>query len=131
MHPDAHAGLQVPTFIAIALLAWGAERAPEQSPSPSLRSPRNTSERMEAPMSTTPPSGTAGALEERLERGEVIYFTVCPFPLPEGEDRDFLLQQELASRHHKNISFNPRTEKVGGALRKSPFQAERLQQLFA
>jgi hypothetical protein len=82
-------------------------------------------------MSTSPPSGTSGALEERLERGEVIYFTVCPFPLPEGADREFLLQQELASRAHKNISFNPRTEKVGGALRKSRFEAERLQQLLA
>ena len=82
-------------------------------------------------MSTNPSAGSPGALEERLERGEVIYYPVCPFHLPEGEDRDFLLQQELAGRAHKNISFNPRTEKVGGALRQSRFQAERLQKLLA
>jgi len=81
-------------------------------------------------MSTDPVAGAAGALEERLERGEVIYFPVCPFPLPEGEDRVFLLQQELASKAHKNISYSPKTEKVGGFRRCSQYQAERLQKLF-
>ena len=37
-------------------------------------------------------------IEERLERGEVVYFESCPFPLPQGEDRAFLLEQTLASR---------------------------------
>ena len=33
------------------------------------------------------------SLEERLERGEVEYFPVCPFPMPQGEDHEFLLEQ--------------------------------------
>jgi hypothetical protein len=82
-------------------------------------------------MSTAPLAGPAGPFEERLERGEVIYFQVCPFALPEGEDRDFLLQQELASRAHKNISLNPKTDKVSGFRRHSHHQAERLQKLLA
>jgi hypothetical protein len=82
-------------------------------------------------MSTTPLAGAAGAFEERLERGEVIYFPICPFSLPEGDDRAFLLQQELASRAHKNISLNPKTQKIGGFRWRSQHQAERLQQLLA
>lgn len=80
---------------------------------------------------STPPMGGAGPAEERLERGEVLYFPVCPFALPEGDDRDFLLRQQLAGRAHKNISYNPRTDKIGGALRESHDQASQLRELLA
>jgi hypothetical protein len=69
--------------------------------------------------------------EERLERGEVLYYPVCPFPLPEGDDRRFLLEQRLANRAHKNISYNPHTGKAGGFAALSPEQAERLRRLLA
>src|SRR5262249_40442441 len=69
-------------------------------------------------------------LEERLERGEVEYYPVCPFPLPEGEDRAFLLEQRLASLAHKNISYDPHTGKAAGFRRQSAAQAERLRQLL-
>ena len=65
------------------------------------------------------------SVEERLERGEVVYYPVCPFPLPEGDDRTFLLEQQLGGRVHKNIGFDPRTGKAGGFLRHHQIQAER------
>ena len=67
----------------------------------------------------------------RLERGEVVYYPVCPFPLPEGEERTFLLEQQLASRAHKNISYNPQTGKATGFREHTPEQAERLRRLLA
>jgi hypothetical protein len=75
--------------------------------------------------------GAVNCSEERLERGEIEYFSVCPFPIPEGEDLQFLLEQRLASRAHKNVSFDPRTGRVGGFHRVSPAQAERLGELLA
>jgi hypothetical protein len=66
-------------------------------------------------------------LEVRLERGEVVHFPVCPFPMPEGDDRDFLNSQRLAHRGHKNISYSPATGKVKGAAAAS----ERLDEILA
>jgi hypothetical protein len=77
--------------------------------------------------STTEPS----SLEERLERGEVVFYPVCPFPLPEGDDRRFLLEQQLGGRVHKNIGYDPQTGKAGGFLRQEAMQAERLRTLLA
>ncbi len=80
--------------------------------------------------SPTQSAAPGSGLEERLERGEVIHYPVCPFPLPRGDDHHFLLQQRLASRAHKNISFDPRTGKAAGFRRTAPEQAERLRRLF-
>jgi 3-deoxy-D-manno-oct-2-ulosonic acid (Kdo) hydroxylase len=71
------------------------------------------------------------SLEERLERGSIEYFPVCPFPLPEGAERTFLLEQRLASRAHKNISYDPITGRAAGFARISAAQAERLRILLA
>jgi hypothetical protein len=71
------------------------------------------------------------SLEASLERGEVIYYPACPFPLPEGDDRRFLLEQRLGGRVHKNISYDPHTGKAAGFRRDSDAQAERLRQLLA
>jgi hypothetical protein len=73
----------------------------------------------------------AASVEERLERGEVIHYPVCPFPLPQGDDHLFLLQQRLASRAHKNISYNPRTGKASGFRWLSSAQADRLRDVLA
>ncbi|HEY1860937.1 MAG TPA: Kdo hydroxylase family protein [Gemmataceae bacterium] len=73
----------------------------------------------------------ASPLEMRLERGEVVFFPVSPFSLPEGDDRLFLLEQRLASRAHKNISFDPRRKTAAGFHNQSPEQAERLRSLLA
>jgi hypothetical protein len=70
-------------------------------------------------------------MEERLERGEVVYFAKCPFPVAEGDDRLFLLDQRLAGRAHKNISYNPATGKAKGFALTTSEQGHRLQKLLA
>jgi len=70
-------------------------------------------------------------LEERLEQGEVIYYPTCPFQVPAGADREFLLRQRLASRAHKNISYNPTTGKAAGFHWQDAEQAEKVRSLLA
>jgi hypothetical protein len=73
---------------------------------------------------------TENDLAEALERGEVIYYPVCPFPLPNGADLAFLLEQRLASRAHKNIGYDPRSARVTAFRGGSAEQSERLRQIF-
>jgi hypothetical protein len=68
---------------------------------------------------------------ERLERGEVLCYSTAPFALPQGADLDFLLQQELGSLAHKNISYNPQNGKVNGFVRRTAEQVEQLGGIFA
>jgi hypothetical protein len=83
-------------------------------------------------MTTTPLSAAANVpLEEHLERGEVEFYPACPFPIPGGEDRRFLLEQRLASRAHKNISYDPHSGRAAGFAHHSSEQAERLRHLLA
>jgi hypothetical protein len=76
------------------------------------------------------PAGATPSMEERLERGEVIHYPVCPFPLPQDSDHRFLLEQRLGGRVHKNISYDPATGKAAGYLHQSPEQAERLRRVL-
>jgi 3-deoxy-D-manno-oct-2-ulosonic acid (Kdo) hydroxylase len=69
-------------------------------------------------------------LEERLERGDIVPFQPCPFALPGGDDLAFLMQQQLKSAAHKNISYNPADHSVSGATWHSSEQANRLQRLL-
>jgi hypothetical protein len=84
---------------------------------------------MTAPPLPTEPGIAATGIAERLERGEVVYHSTCPFPLPAGTD-SFLLEQSLG-RGHKNISYDPHTSRAGGFRRHSRAQAERLRELLA
>jgi len=68
--------------------------------------------------------------EQRLERGDVLFYRKCPFELPAEDDRDFLLEQRLASSAHKNIGFNPHNDKTTGFAHHSTEQATRLQSLL-
>lgn len=77
------------------------------------------------------PMDIASPPEVRLERGEVIAFSTSPFELPAGDDEKFLLDQTLASRAHKNISFDPCTGRSAGFARRSKEQAQRLTELLA
>jgi hypothetical protein len=70
-------------------------------------------------------------LAAALERGEVVHYPVCPFPLPEGAERELLLTQRLASRAHKNIGYDPHTGKVTSFRGASAEHAERLRHIFA
>src|SRR5687767_10634389 len=67
---------------------------------------------------------------EALERGEVLFFPACPFPLPQGDDRRFLCAQRLASSFHKNISYDPHTGRLTGFARTSAEDAGRLRGLL-
>jgi hypothetical protein len=73
---------------------------------------------------------SARALEERLERGEVVFFEKAPFALPSGADHEFLLQQSLGRVVHKNVSYNPHTTRVGGFVRQTQEQEERLRTIL-
>src|SRR6516225_11714180 len=68
---------------------------------------------------------------EHLERGEVLFYPTAPFALPQGQDLDFLLRQELGTLAHKNISYNPANGKVNGFIRTSPEQVDQLRAIFA
>ncbi|HEV3263744.1 MAG TPA: Kdo hydroxylase family protein [Gemmataceae bacterium] len=83
------------------------------------------------PGPAAPARAPEASLAERLERGEVIYYPVCPFQLPAGDDHHFLLEQQLASQAHKNISYNPHSQKAAGFLREHAGQAERLRRILA
>jgi hypothetical protein len=78
-----------------------------------------------------PAAGAAGSLEERLERGEVFYYPVAPFPLPRGADLELLLGQQLGGLAHKNISYDPATGTVNGYARSGAAQVGRLREVFA
>ncbi len=70
-------------------------------------------------------------LAAALERGEVVHYPVCPFPLPVGADLKFLLGQRLASRAHKNIGYDPHTRKVTSFRGGSTEHADWLRYIFA
>jgi hypothetical protein len=75
--------------------------------------------------------GPLAALEQQLERGAIVVYARCPFALPEGDDRRFLMAQEHSRWAHKNICYNPHTGRVTGFRRRSRGQAERLRRLLA
>ena len=67
---------------------------------------------------------------EHLERGEVLFYPTAPFALPQGADLEFLLEQELGTLAHKNISYNPANGKVNGFVRRTAEQVEQLRSIF-
>lgn len=69
-------------------------------------------------------------LEERLERGEIVTFEPCPFALPSRDDLSFLMQQQLKSTGHKNVSYNPDNGAVSGFVQHAQTQAGRLRALL-
>ncbi len=56
---------------------------------------------------------TADRLDQKLERGELVFFEKCPFPLPTGSDLEFLLARQLDG-HSKSITLFPATGLMGG-----------------
>jgi hypothetical protein len=59
-----------------------------------------------------------------LESGSVIYFPKTPVPIPPADIEVLLGQQQTGSRLHKNISYKPDTDLLGGVDRKSTPPAE-------
>lgn len=74
---------------------------------------------------------SAVPLEHRLERGEIITYPICPFALPQGDDRQFLMEQQHSPWGHKNISYNPQTGRVTGFRRRARQAGDRLGALMA
>jgi hypothetical protein len=72
----------------------------------------------------------AAALELRLERGELQHYPTCPFALPRGDDLQFLLQQRIGFRAHKNISLDPATGRLAGFRYESAVQSDRLRKVL-
>jgi hypothetical protein len=71
------------------------------------------------------------SFEDRLQHSEIVYFPICPIILPEGGDRRFLLEQQLAGGPHKNISYDPHSGRANGFKRQSDAQADRLREMLA
>src|ERR1700722_9353048 len=84
------------------------------------------------PVTHTPPNELAGdSAEERLERGELLFYPIAPFDLPREDDRTFLLQQHIAGFGRKNITYNPHTGEVAGFLWHDDVQAGRLAEILS
>jgi hypothetical protein len=83
---------------------------------------------MQAPPDHATDSGAA-PLEERLERGDVIPFPACPFPLPDADDRQFLFAQRLTGQR-KSICLDPGAGRSAGFPRPAE-QARRMRQILA
>ena len=77
-----------------------------------------------------PTVATEHDLAAALERGEVIHYPVCPFALPQGADLQFLLEQRLANRAHKNVGYDPYTGRVTSFRSGTADSAERLRRIF-
>ena len=75
-------------------------------------------------------ASVAESVEERLERGEVVFYPQAPFALPAGADRAFLLAQQPGGTIHKNISFNPHTGKATGFARRDEAQGTHLERVL-
>jgi 3-deoxy-D-manno-oct-2-ulosonic acid (Kdo) hydroxylase len=65
-----------------------------------------------------------------LEAGSVLYFPRTPVPIPPADIEVLLGQQQTGSRLHKNISYKPDADLLGGVDRKSTPAAE-VEQLHA
>lgn len=81
--------------------------------------------------SLRPPAlNDTASVAARLERGELISFTSCPFALPDGDERAFLCEQRLDGAEPKHIGYDPRLRRVYGCELGGAAQANRLQRLF-
>ncbi len=69
---------------------------------------------------------TGNEAAERLERGEVLYFPSCPFPIPTDDERVFLAAQQQGGTVHKNISYDPVKGRVHGCKQNAGEQTARL-----
>lgn len=75
-------------------------------------------------------SAESARLCAELESGNILYFPRTPFPFP-AEDREFLLGLEQSdAAFHKNVSYRPGEDRVGGLAKADPFRMERLRSIL-
>lgn len=55
----------------------------------------------------------------KLEAGGVLYFPQTPLPIPEGDLKVLLGQQQTGSKLHKNIAYKPNRDELTGVEAKS------------
>ncbi|MBM4070921.1 MAG: hypothetical protein FJ271_18525 [Planctomycetes bacterium] len=77
-----------------------------------------------------PHTDAKASLTARLECGEVVYFSSCPFDLFSQDDLEFLVQQKSGGGFHKNISYDPNHGRTSGYLTFSRQQRRRLRGLL-
>ncbi len=76
------------------------------------------------------PSARARQYCESLEGGGILFFPAIPFEFPES-DRAFLLSQKQSGfRHHKNVSYRPKSNLLRGASNDDPEDTKRLTELM-
>jgi hypothetical protein len=68
---------------------------------------------------------------EALERNELAFFPLCPFPLPPAGQLDFLRRQQTVAFGHKDVSFDPEKRKLAGQKLAHPSEARRLADVLA
>ncbi len=79
---------------------------------------------------TPDPAKRASEYCEKLEAGGILYFPTIPFDFPDA-DREFLLSQKQSGfRHHKNVSYRPKTNLLRGSSNDDPEDTKRLQELM-
>src|SRR5436305_14301765 len=79
---------------------------------------------------SAPSDEPAESRAARLERGELHFWPQCPWDLPSEPDLEFLRGLRLRSRH-KNISFDPSSNRVGGFAPNCRATDERLRTVLA
>jgi len=77
-------------------------------------------------VSHPPAKGDADLSAGALERGDLIHFAACPFPLPPAGQLDFLRRQEAAAFGHKDVCYDPGRRKLAGAKSAHPSEARRI-----
>ena len=82
-------------------------------------------------MSQPDPTPEPALSAEALERGELIHFPACPFPLPPAGQLDFLRRQEGVTFGHKDVSYDPARRKLAGARAGHPSEARRVADVMA
>src|SRR5215207_3849299 len=72
------------------------------------------------------PTSVADLSAEALERGELVHFPACPFPMPPAGQLDFLRHQEVAALGHKDVCYDPARRKLAGVKAGHPSEARRV-----
>ena len=61
-----------------------------------------------------------GGWAEALERGRIVHFPRCPFPLPSPDDQDLLREGLAPYLRRKNVSYYPDANKLAGLRAPAP-----------
>lgn len=63
---------------------------------------------------------------EQLERGNILFFPLTPFPFPEEERAFLLAQRQSGAAYHKNIAYRPEEDRLTGVATRESGNEEKL-----